>query len=185
MIFPANPEQAFLFLEGMRLRNAYQFDPLYGVSVSNIDLLPHQIEAIYYRILANPRIRFLLTDDPGAGKTIMAGLLFKELKYRGLVHRTLVIVPGHLKQQWIREMKERFGESFLIVDRGVLNANWGQNAPLAGIGCVQENRLAEQYRGRLARHGSASHRSEDNVGGLGSGIFAHARANLDENDPPS
>jgi len=120
-------EHVFLFLEGMRIRNAFQFDPLFGVSVSQVDPLPHQIEAVYHHILKNPSIRFLLADDPGAGKTIMAGLLLKELKYRGLVNRVLIIVPGHLKEQWLREMKERFLESFLIVDRGVINASWGQN----------------------------------------------------------
>ena len=57
----------------------------------------------------------------------MAGLLLKELKYRGLVNRTLIIVPGHLKEQWLREMKDRFQEQFLIVDRSVMNASWGQN----------------------------------------------------------
>ncbi|HEY9706464.1 MAG TPA: DEAD/DEAH box helicase, partial [Allocoleopsis sp.] len=72
-------------------------------------------------------MRFLLADDPGAGKTIMAGLLIKELKYRGLVNRVLIVVPGHLKYQWLREMTERFNEKFLIVDRSVINANSSQN----------------------------------------------------------
>lgn len=125
--FTGNPEHVFLFLEGMRIRNAFQFDPLYGISVSRVDPLPHQIEAVYHHILKNPTIRFLLADDPGAGKTIMAGLLLKELKYRGLVGRVLIITPGHLKDQWLREMKERFQENFLVVDRGVMNASWGQN----------------------------------------------------------
>ncbi|MEW6446661.1 MAG: helicase-related protein [Bacillota bacterium] len=125
--FTGEAENVFLYLEGMRIRNAFQFDPLYGVSVSQIDPLPHQIEAVYHYILQNPGIRFLLADDPGAGKTIMAGLLLKELKYRGLVNRVLIIVPGHLKDQWLREMKERFQENFVIVDRGVMNASWGQN----------------------------------------------------------
>ncbi len=125
--FTGEAENVFLFLEGMRVRNAFQFDPLYGVSISQIHPLPHQIEAVYHHILKNPNIRFLLADDPGAGKTIMAGLLFKELKYRGLVNRVLIVVPGHLKDQWLREMKERFGEKFLVVDRGVMNASWGQN----------------------------------------------------------
>jgi len=125
--FSGEAEHVFLFLEGMRIRHAFQFDPLYGVSVSQVDPLPHQIEAVYHYILKNPSIRFLLADDPGAGKTIMAGLLLKELKYRGLVNRILIIVPGHLKEQWLREMKERFQENFLIVDRGVMNASWGQN----------------------------------------------------------
>lgn len=122
-----NGEAFFLAIEAHRIRYAYQFDPLFAVNVSQVDPLPHQIEAIYHYILQNPRIRFLLADDPGAGKTIMTGLLLKELKYRGLVRRTLVVVPGHLKDQWLREMKERFGETFTIVDRSVMNATWGRN----------------------------------------------------------
>jgi len=125
--FTGEAEHVFLYLEGLRIRNAFQFDPLYGVSVSQVDPLPHQIEAVYHYILKNPSVRFLLADDPGAGKTIMAGLLLKELKYRGLVSRVLIVVPGHLKDQWLREMKERFQEKFLVVDRGVMNASWGQN----------------------------------------------------------
>lgn len=125
--FTGNPESVFLYLEATRIRNAFQFDPLYGISASQVDPLPHQIDAIYHHILKSPNIRFLLADDPGAGKTIMAGLLIKELKYRGLVNRVLVVVPGHLKGQWLREMKERFNETFLIVDRGVVNASWSQN----------------------------------------------------------
>jgi len=117
----------FLTMEAHRIRNAYQFDPLLAVSVSQVDPLPHQIEAVYHYILRNPRIRFLLADDPGAGKTIMAGLLIKELKYRGLVERILIVVPGHLKDQWLREMKEKFQENFTVVDRAVINASWGQN----------------------------------------------------------
>ncbi|MCX7950149.1 MAG: SNF2-related protein, partial [Treponemataceae bacterium] len=125
--FTGDGESLFLFLESHRIRNAFQFDPLYAVNVSQIDPLPHQIEAIYHYILTNPKIRFLLADDPGAGKTIMAGLLLKELKYRRLVERTLIVVPGHLKDQWLREMKEKFQETFEIVDRARMNASWGQN----------------------------------------------------------
>jgi len=125
--FSADGESLFLYLESHRIRNAFQFDPLYAVSVSQIDPLPHQIEAVYNYIMQKPRIRFLLADDPGAGKTIMAGLLLKELKYRGLVQRTLIVVPGHLKDQWLREMKEKFQENFSIVDRNVMNAEWGKN----------------------------------------------------------
>ncbi len=125
--FAGRGEAFFLGVEGFRVRYAYQFDPLYAVNVSQVDPLPHQIEAIYHHILRNPRLRFLLADDPGAGKTIMTGLLLKELKYRGLVNRTLVVVPGHLKDQWLREMKERFGEHFTVVDRSVMNATWGRS----------------------------------------------------------
>ncbi len=122
-----NPERFFLAIEAHRIRCAHQFDPLLAVNVSQVDPLPHQIEAVYHHILQKPRIRFLLADDPGAGKTIMTGLLIKELKYRGLIRRVLIVVPGHLKEQWLREMKERFGESFLLVDRQVMNASWGRN----------------------------------------------------------
>ncbi|MDZ7268318.1 MAG: DUF3883 domain-containing protein [candidate division KSB1 bacterium] len=125
--FSGDAEAFFLAMEAHRIRFAYQFDPLFAVNVSQVDPLPHQIEAIYHYLLRNPRLRFLLADDPGAGKTIMAGLLVKELKYRGLVRRTLIVVPGHLKDQWRREMKERFAETFTLVDRAVMNATWGHN----------------------------------------------------------
>jgi len=125
--FRGRGEAFFLAMEAHRIRYAHQFDPLFAVNVSQVDPLPHQIEAVYHYILRNPRIRFLLADDPGAGKTIMTGLLLKELKYRGLVRRTLIVVPGHLKDQWLREMKERFGEAFTVVDRSVMNATWGRN----------------------------------------------------------
>jgi superfamily II DNA or RNA helicase len=125
--FSADGEAIFLYIESHRIRNAFQFDPLYAVNVSQVDPLPHQIEAIYHYIIQNPSIRFLLADDPGAGKTVMSGLLLKELKYRGLVDRTLIVVPGHLKDQWIREMKERFQEHFEIANRETMNAAWGQN----------------------------------------------------------
>jgi len=125
--FGGDANGLFLSIEGKRIRYAYQFDPLYAVNVSQIDPLPHQIDAVYYHVLRNPRIRFLLADDPGAGKTIMAGLILKELKYRGLVRRALIIVPGHLKDQWLCELKEKFNEHFMVVDRGVVAASWGRN----------------------------------------------------------
>lgn len=125
--FTGDGESLFLFLESHRIRNAFQFDPLYAVNVSQVDPLPHQIEAVYHYILQNPSIRFLLADDPGAGKTIMSGLLLKELKYRGLVEKTLIVVPGHLKDQWLREMKERFQESFDVVDRSDIDKAFGRN----------------------------------------------------------
>jgi superfamily II DNA or RNA helicase len=125
--FGGRGEAFFLAMEAQRIRYAYQFDPLFAINVSQVEPLPHQIEAVYHYILRSPRIRFLLADDPGAGKTIMTGLLLKELKYRGLVRRTLIVVPGHLKDQWLREMKERFGETFTVVDRSVIDATWGRN----------------------------------------------------------
>jgi SNF2 family DNA or RNA helicase len=125
--FSAPGEEVFLAIEAERYRLASLFDPLLAVSVSKIDPLPFQIEAVYGYILKLPHIRFLLADDPGAGKTIMAGLVMKELKLRGLAKRILVLVPGHLKDQWRREMKEKFQESFTVIDRGVFEAHHGVN----------------------------------------------------------
>lgn len=125
--FSADGEGFFLFVEAHRIRNAFQFDPLYAVNVSQIDPLPHQIDAVYYHVLRNPRIRFLLADDPGAGKTIMAGLIIKELKYRGIIKRIMIVAPGHLKYQWLREMKEKFHEKFKLVTRSSIEEAWGQN----------------------------------------------------------
>ncbi|MCS7216763.1 MAG: SNF2-related protein [Candidatus Bipolaricaulota bacterium] len=132
-VLPAGPtfsgqaEALFLGVEAHRIRLAHQFDPLHALHVSLIDPLPHQIDAVYFHMLPQARLRFLLADDPGAGKTIMAGLLLKELKYRGLVERVLLVVPGHLRDQWLRELREKFGESFLAVDRGLLRSAYGQN----------------------------------------------------------
>lgn len=122
-----NAEDFFFFIEANRIRLAYQFDPQLAVSISQVDPLPHQIEAVYHYVLNSPRVRFLIADDPGAGKTIMAGLVLKEMEYRRLVKRVLIVAPGHLKYQWQREMKERFGESFAIVDRGRMESAWGEN----------------------------------------------------------
>jgi len=122
-----NAEDFFFLIEAHRIRLAYQFDPHLAVSVSQVDPLPHQIEAVYRYVLESPRIRFLIADDPGAGKTIMAGLILKELEYRRLVQRVLIVAPGHLKYQWQREMKERFQESFAIVDRARMDSAWGEN----------------------------------------------------------
>lgn len=125
--FSSPAEDIFLALEARRYRYASLFDPLLAMNVSRIDPLPFQIEAVYGYILKLPRIRFLLADDPGAGKTIMAGLVHKELKLRGLVNRTLILVPGHLKDQWIRELKEKFQENFTVVDRNTFRSHYGEN----------------------------------------------------------
>jgi superfamily II DNA or RNA helicase len=107
-----------LGIEAARLGLAYEYDPYFSLSISRVDPLPHQLEAVYSYILPLPQIRFLLADDAGAGKTIMAGLLLKELKLRGLVSRTLIVTPANLMFQWQREMRDRFRERFDIV-RGV------------------------------------------------------------------
>ena len=118
--FFSEPNKVFLAFECKRYRYASLYDPLLAINISKVDPLPHQIEAVYGYILKMPRIRFLMADDTGAGKTIMAGLVVKELKLRNLIKRVLIVVPGHLKDQWRRELKERFEESFVVVDRGYL-----------------------------------------------------------------
>ena len=80
------------------------------------------MDAVYGYLLTQPRIRFLIADDPGAGKTIMAGLTTKELKFRGLVERTLIITPANLTDQWRRELHDKFGETFTVVNRGTVSA---------------------------------------------------------------
>ena len=82
-----NAEVVFFLSEAHRMRLAYQFDPQLAVSIAQVDPLPHQIEAVYHYVLESPRIRFLIADDPGAGKTIMSGLVLKVLQYRRLVRR--------------------------------------------------------------------------------------------------
>jgi superfamily II DNA or RNA helicase len=116
-----------LAVEALRLGLAYEYDPYFALSVSRVDPLPHQLEAVYQYFLALPRIRFLLADDPGAGKTIMAGLLLRELKARGLVRRVLIVTPANLMFQWQRELQDRFRERFEIVRGEVLRSVYGHN----------------------------------------------------------
>ena len=125
--FDGDPLRFRLAIEAMRLALAFEYDPYFSLSIARVDPLPHQLEAVYQYFMALPRIRFLLADDPGAGKTIMAGLLLKELKIRGLVKRTLIITPANLSFQWQREMKDKFRENFEIIRSDVLRANYGSN----------------------------------------------------------
>jgi len=116
-----------LGIEAQRLGLAYEYDPFFSLSIARVDPLPHQLEAVYSYFMRLPRIRFLLADDPGAGKTIMAGLLLKELKARGLVRRVLIVTPANLTFQWQREMSDKFREKFEVIRGDVLRANYGQN----------------------------------------------------------
>ncbi|MGB8510879.1 MAG: SNF2-related protein, partial [Pyrinomonadaceae bacterium] len=125
--FDADAGRFRLGLEALRLGLAYEYDPYFALSIARVDPLPHQIEAVYHFFLNQPRIRALLADDPGAGKTIMAGLLLKELKIRGLVERTLIITPANLCFQWQREMKDKFREGFDVVGGHVLRSEYGTN----------------------------------------------------------
>src|SRR5690625_3424767 len=121
--FSGDPVKFALYTEAERIRSAFQFDPLFAVNCSIVDPLPHQIEAVYNYLLPLPRMRFLLADDTGAGKTIMTGLLIKELILRGLIERILIITPGGLTKQWAEdEMGIKFNFNFKLVNRPVFNA---------------------------------------------------------------
>ena len=125
--YDGDPLRFRLGIEAMRLGLAYEYDPYFSLSIARVDPLPHQLEAVYDYFLKLPRIRFLLADDPGAGKTIMAGLLIKELKVRGLIRRILIVTPASLSFQWQRELKDKFREDFTVVRSDVLRSNYGAN----------------------------------------------------------
>ena len=108
--------------EAYRIRLGHLFDPLLAVHTSLIEPLPHQITAVYDEMLTRQPLRFLLADDPGAGKTIMAGLLIRELIVRGDVRRCLICAPGNLTEQWQDELGGKFQLDFRIVTRDMIEA---------------------------------------------------------------
>lgn len=121
--FKGNPDKFVLFAEAERINSAYQFDPLFAINCSVVDPLPHQVEAVYKYLLPQPKIRFLLADDTGAGKTIMTGLLLKELIMRKMVERVLIVTPGGLTKQWQEdEMGVKFNIPFKLVNRDVFSS---------------------------------------------------------------
>jgi superfamily II DNA or RNA helicase len=124
-----------LVSEAHRIRLAYLFDPLLAVHTSLVDPLPHQITAVYESMLSRQQLRFLLADDPGAGKTIMAGLLIKELIARGDLQRCLIVCPGNLVEQWQDELYRRFHLPFEIMTNDKYEAartgNWFAENPLS------------------------------------------------------
>ena len=126
--FDADGELFRLVSEAHRIRLAHLFDPVLAVHTSLVDPLPHQITAVYESMLPRQPLRFLLADDPGAGKTIMAGLLIKELIARGDLQRCLVVCPGSLAEQWQDELYRRFQLPFDILTNDKLEAartgNW-------------------------------------------------------------
>ncbi len=117
-----------LVAEANRIRLAHLFDPVLAVHTSLVDPLPHQITAVYEEMLPRQPLRFLLADDPGAGKTIMAGLLIKELIARGDLKRCLIVCPGSLVEQWQDELSKRFHLPFEIMTNDKFEAartgNW-------------------------------------------------------------
>lgn len=116
-----------LGLQATALGIAYEYDPFFALSISRVDPLPHQLEAVYDYLLKVPRVRFLLADDAGAGKTIMAGLLLRELKLRGLIERILVICPANLTFQWQRELHDKFDEEFEVLRGSNIHNQFGIN----------------------------------------------------------
>ncbi len=120
--FDADGAMLRLVSEAYRIRLAHLFDPLLAVHTSLVDPLPHQITAVYGEMLPRQPLRFLLADDPGAGKTIMTGLLIKELLLRGDLRRCLIVCPGSLVEQWQDELSRRFGLPFTILTREGIEA---------------------------------------------------------------
>ena len=121
--FDADGAMFRLASEARRMRQAHLCDPFAAVDTSNIDPYPHQIDAVYNRLLTQRPLRFLLADDPGAGKTIMSGLLIRELVLRGDVARCLIVAPGSLVEQWQDELWDKFGLSFELMSRAAVEAS--------------------------------------------------------------
>ncbi|MBV9047675.1 MAG: DUF3883 domain-containing protein, partial [Solirubrobacterales bacterium] len=109
------------------IRYAALFDPMLAVTSSDLDPLPHQIKAVYGELLPRTPLRFLLADDPGAGKTIMAGLYVKELMLRGDLARCLVVAPGSLVEQWQEELYDKFGLRYEVLTRSMIDASLDAN----------------------------------------------------------
>ena len=124
--FDGDPVQFRLGVEARRLDIAFAYE-MAAVAVSNIQPLPHQLEAVYECFLHEPRLRFLLADDPGAGKTIMAGLYMKELILRRAGDRILVVTPANLRPQWIRELAERFQLDFVQLGASHFDSSLTEN----------------------------------------------------------
>jgi len=144
-----NPHDLALLVESARIRLAYAHDRQFAVSLSGIRTLPHQIEAVYQKMLPQPCLRFLLADDPGAGKTIMAGLLIKELKLREAIDRVLILCPAPLTIQWQDEMQRWFGETFDIifaaVDQQQLSNPWQRsNQVIASLDYAKQDDVRER-----------------------------------------
>jgi len=115
--FDGDAESFKLAVEAKRIDLAFLFDPMMAVHTSNIEPLPHQITAVYDSMLPRQPLRFVLADDPGAGKTIMAGLYIRELVMRADVQRMVIVAPGSLVEQWRDELWEKFGLEFQVFSK--------------------------------------------------------------------
>jgi superfamily II DNA or RNA helicase len=143
-----------LVSEAQRINLAHLFDPLLAIHTSMVDALPHQITAVYGEMLPRQPLRFLLADDPGAGKTIMAGLLIKELLIRGDLHRCLIVCPGNLAEQWQDELYQRFQLPFEILTNDKLESartgNWFSENSM-GICRLDKLSRNEDVQAKLAK----------------------------------
>src|SRR5439155_6321972 len=112
-----NGDDFKLAVEAKRIDLAFLFDPMMAVHTSNVEALPHQITAVYESMLPRQPLRFVLADDPGAGKTIMPGLYIRELIMRAHARRILIVAPGSLVEQWRDELFEKFGLEFKVFSK--------------------------------------------------------------------
>ncbi|GIG68295.1 helicase-related protein [Phytomonospora endophytica] len=147
---PANDFK--LVAEAQRITLAGLFDPMLAVATSDVRPLPHQIHAVYGELLPRTPLRFLLADDPGAGKTIMAGLYIKELILRDDVRRCLIVAPGGLVEQWQDELFFKFGLRFDLLTNQLIDANVNLNVfETSQLLIARMDQLArnEELRGRL------------------------------------
>ena len=151
--FDGDGELFRLVSEANRIHLAHIFDPVLAVHTSEVEPLPHQITAVYEAMLEHQPLRFLLADDPGAGKTIMAGLLIKELIARGDLQRCLIVCPGSLVEQWQDELHRRFALPFEILTNDKLEAartgNWFLENDLA-IGRLDKLSRDENVQAKLS-----------------------------------
>jgi superfamily II DNA or RNA helicase len=138
--------------EARRMKWAHLADPFAAVDTSNIEPYPHQIDAVYNRFLTVSPLKFVLADDPGAGKTIMAGLLIRELMLRGDVARCLIVAPGSLVEQWQDELWEKFGLRFDLMSRAKVEESLSGNPFLERnllIARVDQLSRADDLRAKL------------------------------------
>ena len=125
--FDGDPDEFRLAAEALRIKYAALYDPMVAVNSSDVDPLPHQIRAVYEELLPRLPLRFLLADDPGAGKTIMAGLYIKELILRSDCERAIVVAPGGLVEQWREELATKFDLRFEVFNRQMIDDAHGRN----------------------------------------------------------
>lgn len=122
-----NPQELQQYLQYFVFSMDTKFSSKRALGNNKLIPLPHQIEAVYSRMLQTPQIRFLLADDPGAGKTIMSGMLIKELMARDRIQRVLILVPPLVLKQWQEELSEKFGEQFYIINRSTVKQYGSEN----------------------------------------------------------